>query len=359
MSSRAKLLAVAWALFTGHAQFMAPEQAEGKEVTTVADVYSLGAILYQILTGQPPHREANAVATLVKVINEDAAKPSSINPNVDRNLEAVCLKCLERDPEKRYESGRALVTAALAALVATVVSSRLMVRVPLHIAWFALLGLLVSRVTVSYSQAEIALLLQEQKFDEAIELLDRHIENEPRLLNERIILCSLLAHEGRNDEWKAQLASLNARYGHVIEPGIMRWHSLLGLLKDDNETKWRSIGYAKWSMTNERTSPGNRAWCRISSALGAVRNNNADAALVRLDAISWPPQSQETIYGVAIEKVIRLLALPKTKTAERDAVRNELDQWLADHKEQFQFETARQAHMLLIYRTLLRETVEE
>jgi len=92
----------------GTPSYMAPEQAQGQDVTTAADIYSLGAILFQILTGRPPHREDNAVATLMKVINEEAPRPSSIKPNVDRNLEAVCSKCLNRAPEQRYETAKAL-----------------------------------------------------------------------------------------------------------------------------------------------------------------------------------------------------------------------------------------------------------
>ena len=92
----------------GTPAYMSPEQAGGEELTTAADIYSLGAIVYEVLTGRPPFREATPVATLMKVLNDAPATPSSMIARVDRGLEAVCLKCLERDPNKRYTSAAAL-----------------------------------------------------------------------------------------------------------------------------------------------------------------------------------------------------------------------------------------------------------
>ncbi|MEL7496007.1 MAG: serine/threonine-protein kinase [Planctomycetota bacterium] len=83
--------------------YMPPEQALGdKNVTTAADIYSLGAILYATLTGQPPFQAGSAMETVLQVIDGEAAKPTSINSTVPFDLELVALKCLERDPAKRY-----------------------------------------------------------------------------------------------------------------------------------------------------------------------------------------------------------------------------------------------------------------
>jgi len=95
--------------FLGTPNFTAPEQAAGKsDVGPVADVYSLGAILYQTLTGRPPFSGATPLETLDLVRFSDPVPPSRLRPNVPRDLETIALKCLSKDPGKRYPSAAAL-----------------------------------------------------------------------------------------------------------------------------------------------------------------------------------------------------------------------------------------------------------
>jgi tetratricopeptide (TPR) repeat protein len=94
----------------GTPSYMAPEQAEGRisAVDKQSDVYSLGAVLYECLTGRPPFKGMSPIETMKMVVNDDARPPSDLNPAVPKDLETIVLKALEKDKQRRYASAQAM-----------------------------------------------------------------------------------------------------------------------------------------------------------------------------------------------------------------------------------------------------------
>ena len=94
--------------FLGTSSYMSPEQASGrmKDLTHASDVYGLGAILYELLTGRPPFLADSPMQTLHDVVNAPLVWPRRVDPKIPRDLETICVKCLDKDSRQRCDSAR-------------------------------------------------------------------------------------------------------------------------------------------------------------------------------------------------------------------------------------------------------------
>jgi len=98
-------------MLAGSPPYMSPEQTDvDRPITEQSDIYNLGATLYHLMTGRPPFQASTLAETCAQVQQQDPVAPSLLNPTVEKDLEAVCLKCLEKEPERRFESAAALAS---------------------------------------------------------------------------------------------------------------------------------------------------------------------------------------------------------------------------------------------------------
>ncbi|MFP6695031.1 MAG: protein kinase [Pirellulales bacterium] len=232
----------------GTPSYMPPEQASGQleKVTVVSDVYSIGAILYEMLTGRPPFRAANEIETLKQVLDTEPVAPRMLNPAVPADLETICLKCLQKERAARYataeeladELGRFLAGEPILARPIGLPSRawRWCRRNPkiASLAALAVLGFATAfaATTIGYVTASRALTRAEQSLNQLRIAIDRlyTLVSETELLNEpgmqsfrkqllseaRNLYQETLKQQGDNPTIRRELALSHFRLGRIM-----------------------------------------------------------------------------------------------------------------------------------------------
>ncbi len=201
----------------GTPSYMAPEQAGGgkPEVGPTADVYALGAVLYEMLTGRPPFKAASALETLHQIVHDDVVLPSRLQPTTPADLDTICLKCLEKSPNHRYASARDLA-ADLERFLAgkrtmarprSVLSQSLRWcrRHPNGVGIIAIILLAFGGVAWEWRQAEFARQDAESRESQLEELVDQMIQSSPLIrLRERNFVNAPKHEPLQNVEWQCE-----------------------------------------------------------------------------------------------------------------------------------------------------------
>ncbi len=305
----------------GTPSYMAPEQAEGKldQVDARSDLYSAGACLYELLTGRPPFEANTIMATLKKVLDESPVPPRSLNPRIHRDVETICMKCLEKDPANRYanakqladdirrfNAGEAITAKPLGFFWTTVRRAR----IHWEISAALLLTLCSSLAALGYVLNEKESVIQRERKDRESTLLQRIDTAQMQLSKARNALAALNSYErtdylAQANAARAAIAEASAtwRQAQALSPENSSTRIALDVLRRmDNDVEVRRFIYKARVFLQPPCPPGE----------SPPPPNFAGAEFAAQEAVDRDPKNEEAIRLLNIARGFRSVSVDCT-----------------------------------------------